>query len=52
MNQYEHEVHWEKWCPTCKYYKESEFNPDSECYECMFDFKNEATSKPIKYVKK
>lgn len=43
-------VDFEKWCKQCKYRKDSEFDPESECYECLEYPENMQTTKPTHYV--
>ena len=35
LNRIDYNSDWEKWCSTCKYVSESEFNPYSKCWECV-----------------
>lgn len=54
MNQRtgETEVKFDKWCSQCKYENESEFDEDAPCYDCMFEYTNQYSTKPTKFKTK
>lgn len=50
MEDKDKEVYFDK-CQTCKYRDQSEFDPNSICYDCMYGFSNTNSHKPIYYQK-
>ena len=46
----EKEVHFEKYCKTCKYEKLSE--QDDPCYDCLNNPVNEDSHKPVRWEEK
>lgn len=43
-------VNFEKWCGKCEHHSESEFDPNAECYECLYDPMNVQTDRPTRYA--
>lgn len=43
-------VNFEKWCGKCEHHSESEFDPNAECYECLYDPMNVQTDRPTHYA--
>lgn len=35
LNRIDYNSDWEKWCSSCKYVGESEFNTYSKCWKCI-----------------
>ena len=51
MNVEKKLIRFDKWCSKCKHYNESEFDPESDCYECLDIPENYQTDKPVRYEK-
>ncbi len=45
------EVRFDLWCKNCKYKKDSEFDVNSPCFECLVHPGLLDTTRPINYVK-
>lgn len=43
------EVRFDKWCPKCVHKDESEFDCKSACFECLYHFQNNDSTKPIEF---
>ena len=43
------EVRFDKWCKSCVHANESEHDPKSACFECLYHFQNNSSTKPVEY---
>ena len=43
------EVRFDKWCPKCVHKNESEFDCKSACFECLYRFHNNDSTKPVEF---
>lgn len=46
------EVFFNQYCPTCKHEAESEFDPESPCYDCLDCPVNQDSHKPVNWQEK
>jgi len=44
-------VEFDKYCDTCKHYKEDEADPKSKCFDCLMTPVNVDSHKPVHYEK-
>lgn len=43
------EVYFDKYCESCKNSEDSEFDVNSSCFECLEQFTNQDSHKPVNY---
>ena len=43
------EVYFDQFCKSCEYLDESEFDPNSHCYDCLDIPFNQYTHKPVNW---
>ena len=43
------EVDFKEYCPKCEHFSDDEFDPESQCYDCLAQGWNEDSHKPIKF---
>lgn len=46
------EVMFGDYCKKCQYEKDSEWDEESPCYDCMFEGKNEQSHMPVNFKQK
>lgn len=46
------EVYFDKYCELCKYEKDSEDDVKSPCFECLEQFTNQDSHKPVNFKEK
>lgn len=46
------EVRFDLWCKNCKYFKDSEFDVNSPCFDCLAHPGELDSTKPVNFIKK
>ena len=46
------EVRFDLWCKNCKYFKDSEFDVNNPCFDCLAHPGELDSTKPVNFIKK
>lgn len=46
------EVYFDKYCELCKYKTDDEYDVNSPCFECLEQFTNQDSHKPVNFKEK